>query len=111
MILMPKQKVNSFTIKRIQHGKATVKESAKVHLDLVKAEPENEERRKALLDFSQALLDVMKEEDSKRSVFISCLISRIYELQRQRRRQKLLGRLFCMARHAGDVRNGAEVNA
>jgi hypothetical protein len=71
MILMPKQKVNSFTIKRIQHGKATVKESAKVHLDLVKAEPENEERRKALLDFSQALLDVMKEEDSKRSVSIS----------------------------------------
>jgi hypothetical protein len=71
MILMPKQKVNSFTIKRIQQGKATVKESAKVHLDLVKAEPENEERRKTLLDFSQALLDVMKEEDSKRSVSIS----------------------------------------
>lgn len=68
---MPKQRLNSFTIKSIQQGKATVKESTKGNLDLVKAEPENEERRKKLLDFFQALLDLMKEEDSKRSTSVS----------------------------------------
>jgi hypothetical protein len=64
MILMPKKKLNSFTIKRIQQGNATVEDTARARLKIFKAEPENEKRRSDLLDFAQDVYRAMKEEDS-----------------------------------------------
>jgi hypothetical protein len=64
MILMPKKKLNSFTIKRIQQGNATVEDTARARLKIFQAEPENEKRRSDLLDFAQDVYRAMKEEDS-----------------------------------------------
>jgi len=61
---MPRQKSITFTIKRIQQGTTTVRESTKALLDLFKAEPEDEKRRNDLLIVAQAIYDAMEERYS-----------------------------------------------
>ena len=63
MVLIPKHRFDSFTVKRIFQRNANAKDCAKERLDPLKAELDNEEMRTNLLNFSQTLWRATIEKD------------------------------------------------